>query len=133
MTERDRAIQHPDVAFRDDRGEIIDLVQGERLDAATMITSRAGAVRGNHWHAETIQYIYVLSGSMLFTVQLPGEERRTFTAGPGDLVVNELGERHAMRALEETVFLVLTRGPRGGSDYESDTYRLPPDEWLDHG
>jgi len=26
--------------------------------------------------------------------------------------------------LEDSLFLVFTRGPRGGQDYESDTYRL---------
>lgn len=126
-------MKHPGVSFRDTRGEITDLVEGERFDAATIITSHAGAVRGNHWHAETIQYIYILSGSMLFTIQMPGKDRETFSARPGDLIVNEPAERHAMRALEETVFLVLTRGPRGGRDYESDTHRLPQEEWLDRG
>lgn len=124
---------HPKVSFRDHRGEITDLVQRERFEAATIITTRTGAVRGNHWHAETIQWIYIIRGRLRFTVQLPGREREVFEAGAGDLVSNEPAERHAMRALEDTTFLVLTRGPRGGADYESDTHRLPREEWLDAG
>ena len=110
---------------------ITDIVQGEQFEAATIITSRKGAVRGNHWHEETIQFIYILSGEMRFTIQMPGREREVFAALAGDLVVNEPRERHAMRALEDTTFLVLTRGPRGGADFESDTHRLPKEEWLD--
>ena len=33
-------------------------------------------------------------------------------------------ERHAFQAIEDTTFLVLTRGPRGGENYETDTFRL---------
>ena len=33
-------------------------------------------------------------------------------------------EHHAVHALEDSVFMVFTRGPRGGDDYESDTFRL---------
>jgi hypothetical protein len=33
-------------------------------------------------------------------------------------------EGHAFEALEDTTFLVLTRGPRGGENYEDDTFRL---------
>jgi hypothetical protein len=41
-------------------------------------------------------------------------------------------EAHAIEALEDTTMVVMTRGPRGGREYESDTYRLdaaliPPD------
>ena len=37
---------------------------------------------------------------------------------------SDVYEAHALHALEDSVLLILTRGPRGGEDYESDTYRL---------
>jgi len=33
-------------------------------------------------------------------------------------------EAHALQALEDTTMVVMTRGPRGGREYESDTFRL---------
>ena len=42
----------------------------------------------------------------------------------GDFAVTEPHEQHALVGLENSEVLVLTKGPRGGTEYESDTYRL---------
>ena len=41
----------------------------------------------------------------------------------GDFFVDEPDERHAFKALEPTEIVVFTKGPRGGKEYETDTYR----------
>ena len=33
-------------------------------------------------------------------------------------------EKHALVGLEDSEMLVFTEGPRGGKEYESDTFRL---------
>jgi quercetin dioxygenase-like cupin family protein len=43
---------------------------------------------------------------------------------PGDLVATGPNERHALQGIEESTLMVFTRGPRGGKEYESDTFRL---------
>jgi hypothetical protein len=40
------------------------------------------------------------------------------------MVEHKPGMPHAWKALEDTVCLVFTKGPRSGEGYESDTYRL---------
>ena len=42
----------------------------------------------------------------------------------GDLILTEKNERHAIKALVNSEMLVFTKGPRGGKEYESDTYKL---------
>ena len=42
----------------------------------------------------------------------------------GDVVTSGNSEIHTMRMLEDTEFIAFTQGKRGGSDYESDTYRV---------
>jgi quercetin dioxygenase-like cupin family protein len=111
--------------FVDVRGEIIDILEGEIIDYVTLITSVKGAVRGSHYHKETFQYIYMLAGKMNLLTQVPEQEVVSTILEKGDFVENPPLERHTMIALEDSVFLVLTRGPRGGDNYEKDTYRLP--------
>ena len=41
-----------------------------------------------------------------------------------DLIKIETKEHHAIKALSYSEILVFTKGPRGGKEYESDTYRL---------
>ena len=110
--------------FEDERGAIADILRQEPIDYVTVITSKKGALRGNHVHKETVQYVYVMDGRLKALSQMPGEPVRTAVLGKGDLIVNMPQEGHAFEALEDTTFLVLTRGPRGGENYEDDTFRL---------
>ena len=111
-------------AFSDARGEIIDLIQNESINAVTVVTFRKGAVRGNHYHKHTTQWNYVMRGAIRMVTQMPGGPAREMVMRPGDLVANGPEERHALQGLEDSALMVFTRGPRGGKEYETDTFRL---------
>lgn len=117
-------VVHPPVAFEDDRGRIIDVLQALDFNSATLITTRKGVTRGNHSHKLTTQWVYILRGRMLAHSRLPGGNATRAELNAGDLLKNVPGEDHALTALEDTEFLVLSSGPRSGVDYEKDTYRL---------
>lgn len=117
-------ILHMEKVFEDERGDITDILEREFIDSVTLISSKKGAVRGNHYHKESIQYTFVLRGCLKLFTQSLGWEVETAILKPGDLVYTPALERHALVALEDAEFLALTRGTRGGSAYEQDTYRL---------
>lgn len=117
-------IERPAAAFADHRGQIVDIITMGDLDGVTLITSVRGAVRGNHFHKLTTQWVYVLSGRIRIAYQVSGEPVRTATLEPGDLAMNPPGESHAMEALDDSTFIVVSKGPRSGAGYEDDTYRL---------
>lgn len=116
-------------SFTDDRGRIIDLLV-EPIDSVTLITTRVGKIRGNHYHRETRQYTYIVEGKLRLASQKPGGPVQMDVAATGDLVCNDALERHAWQALKDTTCLVFTRGPRSGPAFESDTIRLVDDERL---
>ena len=47
----------------DDRGEIMDIFTHEPKDHCTIVTFTKNAIRGNHFHKESIQSAYVLEGN----------------------------------------------------------------------
>jgi len=107
--------------FEDERGIIQDILGP--LDAVTEIFTYKGAIRGNHIHAQTTQWTYVLSGRLMIATLSAGlRQHREY--GPGDMAEEAPGIAHAWKALEDTRVLVFTRGPRSGAAYESDTQRL---------
>ncbi|HET8799442.1 MAG TPA: hypothetical protein VFO89_17280 [Thermoanaerobaculia bacterium] len=108
----------------DPRGAISDILVGETIDAVTIIESREGTIRGNHFHKDTIQWVYVLRGRLRVAAAREGAPVEEREVGVGELVRHDPLEAHSVEALEDSTFLVLTRGPRGGQDYESDTVRL---------
>lgn len=109
-----------EVAHSDERGNIMDLLN-DKIDAVTLITFEVGAIRGNHIHAETTQWTYILEGSV-----------HAFSQDAQGILINQIfsrsemfvswpGEPHAMKALEKSKILVFTKGPRSGADYSLDT------------
>jgi quercetin dioxygenase-like cupin family protein/2-polyprenyl-3-methyl-5-hydroxy-6-metoxy-1,4-benzoquinol methylase len=114
--------------FEDDRGVIQDLLGP--VDSITEIFTKAGAVRGNHTHNETTQLTYIVSGALMVVTRAPGGEPFTEEYGRGSLICEEPGIAHAWKALEDTIVLVFTRGPRSGANYESDTQRLALEDRL---
>jgi quercetin dioxygenase-like cupin family protein len=116
--------------FFDYRGLIQDLLTDVKLDSVTLIRTNAGSVRGNHFHAETQQWTYVISGGLRVVTRVPGQEEREEFALPGCLFLSPANEHHAWEAVEDCEVLVFTTGPRSGADYESDTIRLLDDQRL---
>ena len=108
--------------FKDKRGLIMDVLTVP-VDAVTMITSKKGAVRGNHYHKKTTQWTFVVSGSLRFYTLKNGKPfSRVLKAG--DLVESKPGELHTFKAVTDCTFLSISKGPRRGIDFEKDTYRL---------
>lgn len=111
-------------AVADRRGTITDVLDGTRVECVTLVTSKKGAVRGNHYHKKTTQYTYVLDGRFRLFTQRVGRPVQSRVVKAGDLVVTPPLERHAFVALEDSLLIACAHGPRAGRSYESDTYRL---------
>ena len=118
-------ITHKAINFEDARGTITDIFVQNPQDHATIIVSKKGAVRGNHYHKETVQSDFVVSGKLKVLTQKVGETEVIETeVGPNDFISHEAGEAHTYVALEDSVFISFNAGPRGGENYEKDTFRL---------
>ena len=110
-------------SHEDERGSILSMVN-EKCCNVSLITSQKGSLRGNHYHKETIQFLYVLEGKILVASQIKGEKVKKEILESGSMLFNEASESHAIKSLEDSKLLILTRGLRGGKNYESDTFKL---------
>jgi quercetin dioxygenase-like cupin family protein len=110
-------------SFADGRGLIEDLLVTP-LDSVTRIVSWAGSIRGNHVHAQTTQWTYVVRGRLRIVTRDEEGLVQDRAYGPGDMACELPGVAHAWEALEDCTCLVFTRGPRSGEGYEGDTVRL---------
>lgn len=108
--------------FEDHRGYIQDLLGGP-IDGVTEIFTRAGSIRGNHIHRETTQWTYVVYG-ILKVAWIEDDVLYYKDYGPHSLVTEKAGIPHAWKAMTDCLVLVITRGPRSGANYETDTMRL---------
>ncbi|MFA5935784.1 MAG: cupin domain-containing protein [Patescibacteria group bacterium] len=117
--------EHLSVNFEDDRGSIRDIFAHDPKDSCTVVVSKKGAVRGNHYHKLSTQYTYVVSGQLTMLSQNVGETTiEKHVLRPGDMMTHGPNEAHTLIADEDTVFLAFADGLRGGEEYEKDTFRL---------
>ena len=111
------------INFKDKRGVIIDLIQKEKINAITYITISKGSVRGNHFHKKTYQWNYIIKGQMKLITRKKNKIKKIILK-KNDICLTEPFEHHALIGVTKCEVLVFTRGPRGGKEYESDTFRL---------
>jgi quercetin dioxygenase-like cupin family protein len=119
------------INFEDDRGMIKDIMTYTPVDAITYITFKKDAVRGNHFHNKTMQYDYIISGKLVCrTRENENSEVDESVVEAGDFITHPYPNWHAYKALEDSIMISCTNGPRQGDEYEDDTIRLSPEQKL---
>lgn len=109
----------------DERGAIQSIVNFP-MKNLSIISSRKGAVRSNHYHVTDWHYMYVMKGSFDYYGRPTGsDEKPTVTrVGVGEMVFTPPMEDHATVFLEDTEMLVVSRNPRDQESYERDVRRV---------
>ncbi len=116
---------HKKINFKDKRGTITDIFTNSPKDHATIIFSKKGTMRGNHYHKKSTQYTFVVSGQLTHLTQKVGQKKiYKHTLKPNDLMISDPGEAHTLVATKDTIFLAFVDGLRGGKNYEKDTFRV---------
>ncbi|MBI3553563.1 MAG: cupin domain-containing protein [Elusimicrobia bacterium] len=114
-----------EAAHADDRGAIQPLVE-RLMRSAQLISSKKGVVRANHYHKTDWHYCYMVSGSMEY-YERPADSKdkpSKILVKAGQLVFTPPLVEHAMKFLEDTVWLTLSRNPRDQDAYEADVVRV---------
>lgn len=116
-------------ATSDARGTISDILYKTQIEHAAIIESvTGGLIRGNHYHKATTQHIFVTKGSLRYWYQ-PVDKSvpvQSVVVKEYEMVSTPPYEIHALEIIEPNQFVVFSHGLRGGDDYESDTFRVPP-------
>jgi len=117
------------VVFEDNRGSIADIFYKTNINHIAIINSRAHAIRGNHYHKESTQHLFVIKGSLRYysrDVNDNNDKIKSIIVHESEMVTTPPFEVHAMEMLEDNRCMVFTEGLRGGKDYEKDTFKVDP-------
>jgi len=114
-----------DAAHSDERGVIQSLVNFP-MKNISLITSKKGVVRSNHYHLTDWHYMYVLSGSFEYYFRPTGSDEalQSVRVKAGELIFTPPMEDHATVFLEDCDLLAMSRNPRDQEAYEEDVRRV---------
>ncbi len=116
--------------FADERGEISDLLNNP-INHVGLITTKAGAVRGEHYHKLSTQYSYILSGKfevLIAPVNNPGQIKKVIL-NEGEIIIIEPRIMHRFKAIEDSVMIDMMSESRAGTGYEEDVVRIKIEEY----
>ena len=112
----------------DERGEMFYLLdKSVPITSALYITCKKGAVRANHYHKKDTHYSYMVNGSMEYTyqdVKDKNAKKHIVIVTKGEIIESPPMTMHAMRFLEDSIFIALTTEARDQRKYEKDTVRV---------
>jgi dTDP-4-dehydrorhamnose 3,5-epimerase-like enzyme len=114
-----------DANHSDDRGSIQSLVNFP-MKNISLISSKKGVVRSNHYHLTDWHYMYVLSGSFDYYYRPTDsdDELQCVRVIAGELIFTPPMEDHATVFLEDCDLLAMSRNPRDQEAYEKDVRRI---------
>lgn len=113
--------------FEDERGKIFDLLEDENILHVGIITSKAGTIRGNHYHKIAKQFNYILKGKAELIIKDPDNiaiPPQIYILVEGDFVSIPSRVIHSVKALEDLEFIDLNTTSRSARGYEDDTIRV---------
>ncbi len=112
-------------AHVDERGAIQSIVNFP-MKNVSLISSRKGTVRSNHYHVTDWHYMYVLRGAFDYYFRATGSEvePEVVRLTTGEMIFTPPMEDHATVFLEDTDLIVVSRNPRDQDSYEADVKRV---------
>jgi len=89
--------------FADDRGKILGIKQNKIIKEINYLESKAGCVRGGHYHKKTRESFYIIEGEIeIMLVNKKSKEKKVFIANGGDIINIEPGIIHTFKVLKRS-------------------------------
>ena len=110
--------------FIDERGQILNILSGIDVNHIAVISSKAGTIRGNHWHPRLGQLMYLIAGSYVsFSRPMGGSpaDIKEEVVSPGEMTYCPPNVTHGYFFTADSVFLNIGWDGRESGRYEEHT------------
>ncbi|MDP7525726.1 MAG: sugar nucleotide-binding protein [Dehalococcoidales bacterium] len=109
--------------FADERGALRGLTQGRTWEEVNHVESVAGSTRGNHYHKDTTEGFFIISGSVkIFLLNIPDNSKTEFKVGAGDFFIVQPNVLHTFEVLEDAQWINMLSKAMDNAD--NDIHRL---------
>jgi dTDP-4-dehydrorhamnose 3,5-epimerase-like enzyme len=111
--------------FVDERGSILNL-RSMAIGNVSLICSKRGSIRSNHYHKNDWHYLYMLKGRMLYFERDVGCDHipEATWIWEGQMVLTRANMEHAVLFLENSEVLSMARDTQVHKAHEADVVRV---------
>lgn len=92
----------PYMTRSDARGKLIGLLNTGTWEEFNYLETKAGQIRGNHYHSETREVFFIIEGDIEVVAQYPGQQETRMIVHAGDILEVEPEENHTFYCLTNT-------------------------------
>ena len=107
-------------SFIDKRGKITNILE-KPVTSIVIITSKKGAIRANHYHKKDSHWSYIIKGKMEYYEERKSGKVEKAIVKAEEMVYSAPEVPHAMKFLENSIFLAMTTQKRLKGKYDKDT------------
>lgn len=102
----------------DNRGKILGITQNT-WNEINYIESIKDSVRGEHYHKETLEAFYIISGKIkVELINIKNNVKEEFIATNGEIFIIEPNELHTFTALEDSSWInMLSKNMKNSEDF----------------
>ncbi len=107
-------VPEPLELHEDERGRIADIFYKDKFLQVVFFTSKKGIIRGNHYRLHGTQHFLITKGSVEYWYK-PSDtntKEKMVLAKRWDIITNPPLEAHALKALEDTEFIMFSEWVR---------------------
>lgn len=92
---------------QDDRGKLVGIINEGDWKESNYITSIKGTVRGNHYHKETTELFFIITGEIKVSLECVSDRsnKQEFIAKAGDIFKILPGSLHTFEVIEDSAWI----------------------------
>lgn len=111
--------------FSDERGSILNILSAN-INSISLIETKAGFERANHYHQNCWHFCYILVGSLEYSERdiEKNDNIKIMTFTEGDLFFSPPFRVHKMRFLTDCKMLTFNKSVKNHHNYETDVCRV---------
>lgn len=111
----------PNFIRQDNRGTLIELVNGVSLRNISIGESKKGSVMGNHYHKRTKVYFFIYQGKAKITlVNLKSKKTSELILNPNSGILIKTNQAHQIKFFKKSIYIICKS--RDFSQVDSDFY-----------
>ncbi|HDL52936.1 MAG TPA: cupin domain-containing protein [Proteobacteria bacterium] len=115
----------PYATFKDERGRFLGITQ-DPWGEVNFIETRSGHTRGNHYHKETRELFFIISGEIEVSIEdVRTGNREEFVGRKGDMFVVDIYEKHTFFTKSDSRWINMLSQPIDADNPDFHTSEQP--------